>query len=391
MSHRLPIKSRNSSPNKLLLKIIPKESQSPAIFCENHSLSKIMAESSVPVSVLLVGSVPFASAKDVFLKASKELKGRLYALPDGETGQRGSFIAWQRAMFPPEALRLHVGGTPLPESGVPKLSLKDIKPTGYDEAAIASYAEFVQLKEEGQVPSEVRFQICLPTPFNCIQGLLKPELQAMIEPLYEKRFQETLDRITRTIPHNDLVIQWDLAYDIATLEHEGGRLTDPFYKAYFNPVRPALLERLSRLCQHIPADIHLGFHLCYGDRSHKHFLEPEDTGLLVGFANDIIATVAPSHTVEWIHMPVPRGRSDAAYFEPLKKLQLRGTRLYLGVVHALDESGTRRRIAAAQAAYPGQFGVATECGLGRTPVDEIESIFSICKNVTVPRDDIPRL
>jgi hypothetical protein len=350
-----------------------------------------MKSSSAPASVLLVGSVPFASAKDVFLKASKELNGRLYTIPDGETGERGNFIQWQKAMFPPEALGIEFGGTPLPASGVPEFNPEDIKPTRYDEVAISSYSDFAQLKEEGQIPSEVRFQICLPTPFNCIKGLVKPEVQAKIEPLYEKRFEETLDRITRSIPHNDIVIQWDLAYDIATLEYERGRLNKPSSKAYFNPVRPGLLERLSRLCQHIPADIHLGFHLCYGDRFHKHFIEPEDTDLLVSFANDIIATVAPSHTVEWIHMPVPRDRNDTAYFEPLKKLQLGGTRLYLGVVHANDESGTRRKISAAQATYPGEFGVATECGLGRTPVDEIESIFAICKNVTVPQDNVSRL
>jgi hypothetical protein len=345
-----------------------------------------MAKSPVPISVLLVGSVPFTSAKEVFLKAGKELSERLYTLPDGETGERGKFILWQKAMFPSEALRLEVGGTPLLGSQVPKFSLGDINPTRYDEVAISSYAEFVQLRKEGHIPPEVRFQVCLPTPFNCIMFFLKPEVQAMIEPLYEKRFQETLDRIMENIPHNDMVIQWDLAFDIAALEYERGRVTNLPCKAYFSPVKPGLLERLSNLCQRIPSDIQLGFHLCYGDRLHKHFIEPEDTGLLVSLANDIIAILSRSHSIEWIHIPVPRDRNDLEYFEPLKNLRLQGARLYLGLVHANDESGTRERIAVAQAVYPGQFGVATECGLGRTPVDEIESIFSICRNVALPWD-----
>jgi hypothetical protein len=65
-------------------------------------------------------------------------------------------------------------------------------------------------------------------------------------------------------------------------------------------------------------------------------------------------------------MPVPIGRSDDAFYMPLKDLRLHPeTELYLGVVHAQDGvEGTRRRIATATR-YAPTFGIASECGISR--------------------------
>lgn len=83
-------------------------------------------------------------------------------------------------------------------------------------------------------------------------------------------------------------------------------------------------------------------------------------------------------------MPVPTGRGGLDYFEALKHLDVgKETKLYLGLVHAIDEEGTWRRIATAQTVRE-DFGVATECGMGRTPTEELESILKIAKNLTRP-------
>jgi hypothetical protein len=74
-------------------------------------------------------------------------------------------------------------------------------------------------------------------------------------------------------------------------------------------------------------------------------------------------------------MPVPKDRDDVAYFAPLKGLELGSTSLFLGLVHANDEEGTRKRNQAAGGVDIQTFGVATECGMGRTPVNELDSIF----------------
>ena len=343
-----------------------------------------MADSNA-VGVLMVGSIPLGSPREVFTTLSKALPNRLHTFPDGETGERSNYIGWQLDRFPIEARRPKLGGTQFSDADRPTFTADSVQPTRYDDVAISSYAEFVTLRNQGVLPSDVRFQVSLPTPYNCVTGHCKPEVQAEIEALYERRMELSIGRIVESIPSKDLVIQWDLCFEITALEYDRGRLSDPFHKAHFTPVKSGLLERLSRLCQRVPPEVNLAFHLCYGDLYHKHFIEPIDTRLVVELANDIIEMVGKTHQVEWIHVPVPRSRVDSEYFTPLNGLRLNDTRLYLGLVHANDEAGTKERLRTARATYPHQFGVATECGLGRTPKEEIESILSICREVTASR------
>lgn len=72
------------------------------------------------------------------------------------------------------------------------------------------------------------------------------------------------------------------------------------------------------------------------------------------------------------------------YFEPLKGLDFGQTELYLGLLHPDGEEATRKRIEAAKQAGLNNFGVSTECGMGRTPREDIEPIFQTAKDVTVP-------
>jgi hypothetical protein len=341
-----------------------------------------------PAGVLMVGSVPGASPQDVFTRLTTSLPDRLEAVPDGETGERWNWIGWQLQRFPCVARRNELGGTPLPESGLPTLTLADVEPTAYDEVALSSYLDFTELRQQNIIPQNVRFQICLPSPYGVLAGHLKPELVNAIEPLYEQRFEETIDRIVESIPHDDFVLQWDLCFEMTALEFDRGRLTEKRHQAYFaSPVLQGLVSRVLRLCERIPQDVKVAFHLCYGDLQHKHFIEPQDTSLLVELANALLAFESIRSRTEWIHLPVPKDRTDAAYFLPLVNLELNSTGLkpphiYLGLVHANDKAGTQKRIETAQTVVPFPFGVATECGLGRTSPEEIDSILQICKEVT---------
>jgi hypothetical protein len=77
-------------------------------------------------------------------------------------------------------------------------------------------------------------------------------------------------------------------------------------------------------------------------------------------------------------MPLPRDRSDDAYFAPLKKLQLRPeTTLALGLVHHTDGlEGTARRMATARK-YAPDFAIGTECGFGRRKPETIPELLRI--------------
>jgi hypothetical protein len=101
----------------------------------------------------------------------------------------------------------------------------------------------------------------------------------------------------------------------------------------------------------VPRSVELGYHLCYGMAGGKHFKEPADTALLTEMANRISTSVG--RPLQWMHLPVPPSRSDAAYFAPLSNLRLGSdTEVYLGLVHLADgviepDNGCKRRTSAA--------------------------------------------
>lgn len=83
---------------------------------------------------------------------------------------------------------------------------------------------------------------------------------------------------------------------------------------------------------------------------------------------------ASARPLTWLHLPVPIDHDDEAYFAPLTGLAPVGE-LYLGLVHREDGvEGAARRVAAATPFAP-EFGVATECGIGRAPAGSTEGIL----------------
>jgi hypothetical protein len=103
--------------------------------------------------------------------------------------------------------------------------------------------------------------------------------------------------------------------------------------------------------------------------------EPYDLGLCVRMANE--AYRISGRSVEWFHMPVPRDRSDDAYFQPLGDLDIGDARLFLGLVHHTDSiEGTRQRLETARR-HARDFGIATECGFGRRPPETIPQLLEI--------------
>ncbi len=333
-----------------------------------------------PCGVILVGSVPLSDAESVFRMAAKLLGRHVKRLPDGETGSRTHWIAWQLEVFKqtPGLLAETVATGYVKRErfrvkpGVDPLSIR-FPALGYADAAIDSWRTFDALQAGDNIDRALKFQVCLPTPLAPIQSYLFPESQAALEPAYEAAMLVELERILAAIPHERLAIQWDTAIEFAVLEGVmPSFLADP---------EGGILERLVRLGNCVPADVQLGFHLCYGDAGHRHFKEPEDAGKLLHVANHLAKNLA--RTLDWLHLPVPRGRDDDAYYRPLADLRLASaTELYLGLVHHTDGvEGTRRRIATARRHVP-RFGVGTECGMGRRPPDTIPSLLALHSRVS---------
>ncbi|MEA2192742.1 MAG: hypothetical protein QOI73_2863, partial [Solirubrobacteraceae bacterium] len=341
----------------------------------------------VPVGTHLVGSVPLGSVEEVFRRTAGVLGDRLRRLPDGEPGPRADWILWQYPVF--SALPQFEVGPPGTDTyrTLPKLRLRDgeraedivLDNLGFADAAISSFAVFAKLKRDGVIPGHVRFQVSLPTPLAPVSAFIDPEHQAQVEPIYEARVLRELERIFAAVPHDQLALQWDTRLEFAILE---GIST-----AWFKGDRAGVLERLLRVSRGVPTDVELGFHLCYGDDYHGHFVVPDDARKLVEVANAL--ATALYRPLNWIHMPVP-DQAEAHYFAPLQELRLDPkTELYLGVLHLHDgKVGARTRISWASR-YVKNFGVATDCGWGRGGAAAVEELLELhrttCDRIAVAR------
>ncbi|KAH7119716.1 hypothetical protein B0J11DRAFT_67131 [Dendryphion nanum] len=330
------------------------------------------------------GSINLSSTSAVFNNVPRLLPQRLRRIPDGETGKRDYFISWQLENFSaaPEIVIVMDFENQKFDFGPPSLSSSEVATSlaklgeinaRYHEHALESYDIFRQKKAEGIIPKDVRFQVCIPGLVN-VMSLITTPFKRAIEPLYEKALLHSLQVIQDSIPHSELAVQVDVAIEIAALENV------PFWPIYIpEPLLEGIITRLARFSNHVAEGVELGFHLCYGDLFHRHFIEPRDLGLLVQVSNELRRNI--TRPIQWIHMPVPKDRKDAKYFEPLKGLEWKVPELYLGLVHPFDEEGTAERIEAAKVVVE-EFGVATECGMGRMGKEEFATVMEILRAIS---------
>jgi hypothetical protein len=323
------------------------------------------------VPVHLVGSIGLDTVPEVFAAVGSALGPCLKRVPDGEPGGRRLWISFQYPLLRANPF-LQAEPKATSDGIFPQLRIADgVAPESirfgelnYAREARASYEDFRRARDRGVLPKGVRFQVCLPTPFAVIRPFCTFQAAPLIEPAYEAAMLREVANICTEIPHADLSIQWDVCIEMVMWDGHHPRLRGlPDMENEFK-------QRFARLSGVVPAGVELGFHLCYGDLDGKHFVEPEDTGKMVEFAN--LLTQCAGRPIAFIHMPVPISRDDEAFFAPLQGLALAAdTELYLGLVHAAGGvAGTKKRMASARK-FVSEFGIATECGMARARTPDI--------------------
>jgi len=328
----------------------------------------------VSSELLLVGSLPSDSTEGALRSAAGFFGDLVFALPDGETGPRAGWVSYEREkLVRPNGGVVTVAETESP-TGLPRHAYETpvfgIKP-GVTELrfeswpriddAIASYAGFRALRAEGVIPAGLRFQVGLPFPSSALNGF-KADF-ARDYPVAGRAFEDLaareLPRLTAAIPPADLAIQWDMAYETQDIEGVLAWTSEGAWERFAGPV-----TRLTRL---IPAEVLVGYHLCYGTFPEWPMYEARDMGLMVRMAN--FAVASSGRTVDWLHLAGPRylRSEDRSFFRPLVDLEPGDARVYLGIVLPIDGvAGLRRRVATASR-YISDFGVAMYCGFGRQP------------------------
>ena len=335
----------------------------------------------------LCGSIPLADAREVFTAVSDRLGSAVKRIPDGETGERLTWIRWQDHVFRDHPqlepigsegdyrnATAFIGGKSIAHTtwwkirdGVSPDAL-EMRPLGYARCAIESFATFEALREEGKIAGDARLLIAVPSPFNVLNSAIAPHDRIRVEPSYVARMKKEIDEVAASLPHERIAWQWDNAHDMQAFD--GAR------QSYFPFHWDGIAERLIECGEAIPAGIEMGYHFCYGSFGGRHFVEPRDMAPMVDLANRLAAGI--ERPIDWIHMPVPVERDDEDYFEPLRDLALKpATKLFLGLIHDTDGvDGTRRRMATADRFFPG-YGVATECGFGRRPPETVGPLLDI--------------
>ncbi len=320
----------------------------------------------------LIGSIPLASSEEVFRTLAKELGPHLNRIPDGETGERSRWVYFQGQMLrthPDMEIDPTVPLYPFVQwdgKVVREIAQVRFKPgvdpdtvafeTGYDKAAAASYAVFKRLRESGAVAKGTRFQVSLPTPHSSGYLYVSGPARQTYFRVYERALLKALATIVKTIPAADVAIQWDVCQEV--LAFEG------YFKDRPADYKQQTFDMLGRLGDAVPAGVELGYHLSYGSPADEHLVQPKDAAILVEMLEGIAA--ATKRPIDFFHIPVPKERTDEAFYAPLQKWKHpEGTELYLGLLHHDDETGDRTRVAVAKK-FIEDFGLSAECGWGRT-------------------------
>lgn len=184
--------------------------------------------------------------------------------------------------------------------------------------------------------------------------------------VYEQALLRALQDILAGIPPQHLAIQWDVCQEVLIYEN--------FFEGRPEDYQQQIAAALGRLGNAVPDSVAMGYHLCYGSPADEHLIMPKDMTILVEIVNRIGEAV--TRRLDFIHMPVPKDRTDDAYFQPLSGLELPAdTTLHLGLIHHDDLDGDRARMAAAHKAVP-TFGVAAECGWRRTDPQRVPSLLA---------------
>ena len=334
--------------------------------------------------LMLVGSIPFDTAQDVFRAIGPRLGNHLSFIPDGEIGER---LYWVNNL----AYRVFHGHPqietvqrPLTEDGVEHwhgegdrgLLQFRIKQgvnkvifgdpgwrLGYARDAIHSYFVFKTMRSEGVLPAEIRFQVCLPLPASgCYRFLAdKKDYPLMRDGLVEALRLE-LDTILENIPGRDLAIQWDCAIENDIIESklgEQGELT-----AEVLILADEIFVPAEELNSKIPEDVTIGYHACYGTSGGWPRRTPNDLTGVVVLCNAAVKNTR--RRVDFLHLPTV-GSSEPEYFSPLSNLKNEGARIYMGLIHANHEDGGMGNQMKSVQKYLPEFGIAAPCGFGRGP------------------------
>ncbi len=344
-----------------------------------------------PSSVHFNGSVNLPDAETVMREISSRIPTGVRRMTDGETGERGYWIVFQVQKFQqmPEFESVSVGQAYETSPDAPEMTQLrlaagasadtiDWPDLGYANEYAKSFTVFDRAAGGGNDPGRRAVSDAVPHPMASVVGTIVPEDLPAVVASYEKALFADLDAVLAKLPHDRCAVQWDVAVEFGLLEGAmGSGSAVPMHQ-----ITPGLVRCVDR----VPADVPVGMHLCYGDYGHQHFTQPASVQMQVDLVNAVVS--AAQRSVDWASFTVPQTRNDADYFAPLRDLTGGPeTELCFALVpYHPDEQAegttpeqTRLIDAALARSSAGErdWGICTECGMGRVAADEVRKLLDL--------------
>ena len=338
--------------------------------------------------ILLVGGLPGEDTESILRTVAPVVGDLVLGLTDGEPGVRrmwvGAVAARVWAHHPSLELVRTPRGSPGLSAGIPAdyddfwlyrtrpgTDRIEVESLYYADDAMAGYETFARLRTAGVIPDGVRFQFGFPFPEDACREFTDNarDMELLVNGYREAAVRE-IAAVCRAIPHDDLLLQWEVNWETLAVEHHDFLPGKPplDYKPAGDPIE-RFQTYMAEFSNVVPDPVSLGIHFCYGDLHHRHFSSPDDLETCVRMAS--AAKRHAGRRLDYVHMPVPLNNLDDDYYAPLGELSLGDTVLYIGLIHYADGvEGSLQRLATCRRHYQGTLGVATECGMGRRPADQ---------------------
>lgn len=331
------------------------------------------------VQTHLVGSLPFANAREAMAEGLDRLGRTLPFIPDGETGERKDFVIHlgERMSKNPglvatpirfrffgmdeQTYRLRICRGKQPEFPLGQL--------GYYHDWAASLDLYREMREKFGRP-ELRYQMSIATALSIAPMFFRNplDIRRVIKPMREGLRAEIAAAIEKD--RESLVVQ---------LDAPGEQTLVAFAERFAPPIAATVARRMAgqivELAVDVPEDVPLGVHLCLGNASNRRGITPRTASSIVRLANECFAAFASVRRLDYLHIPLV-DTSDPRHFAPLKEIKLpESTRLIAGMVYEDTHEANQTRLSLTAEALGFTPDVACACGMGRRTPDVARSLL----------------
>lgn len=336
------------------------------------------------------GSVNLRSTETVMRQLAAHIPS-LTRIPDGETEpeERKGFMNFLLDKFK-EAEGLKVvapePGRPMEIASEQVILVDGVSPSqiqwpeiGYAAYYKQSWAVFHSLQLEGVIGPNVRFQVQFPTPLACVTAFVDRKDALAVLPSFEDALLSDLDKLLADVPPDKIAVQWDLPVEIGALE------SPEYFAISDSQTVSTIASGLARSINHVPQDIPVGMHLCYGDAGHRHWKEPTSLRTQVSLINALANRV--ERPMNWAAFTVPQYAKDGDFFSPLETLTPLLLEPYLALVpyhpQKQEPGTTDEQIRLVKKYLRGrQWGICTECGLSQITPEEMPGILALHMSIS---------